>query len=171
MTDNYSEIKGVLWNASAFALSYSFLNYLLPNECINYFTKSFFGTSGILVSGIFTSYAYTKVSGKSFWNDLVKENSVVSEEITELLNENEEKDVDYIFTVGNYLVSLVYDDTAELISISISSNELKDLASTCSYVGETARSNRLVLSWKDGKLFIKSPVLTVVKVNIINLSH
>jgi len=173
MADNYATVKGVLWNAAAFTVSYSLLNYMIPNECITYFTKSFFATSGILVSGILNSYVYTKVSGKTIWeSDKAKESSVISSEITEILNENEEKDVEYQFTIGNYLVSLVYDDLAELITLSVSKDEFKinKLSSNFNHLGEVSRSNHLELSWRDGKLFVQSPVLTVVKVNIINLS-
>jgi hypothetical protein len=171
MTDSHATIKGVLWNAAAFTVSYSLLNYLIPNECITYFTKSFFATSGILVSGILNSYVYTKVSGKTIWvGDTTKESSVVSSEITVILNENEESDVDYPFTIGNYLVSLVYDDIAELISLSVSKNDLKNFETSLNRLGPDSRSSKLELSWRDGKLFIQSPVLTVVKVNIVNLS-
>jgi hypothetical protein len=54
--------REIVYNTGAFAISYLILNYLIPNDNLNYFTKSFFVTSGVIVSGWTNNFIYQKAT-------------------------------------------------------------------------------------------------------------
>jgi len=161
--------KEVFYNAAAFTLSYLILNYLLPNDNLNYFTKSFFITSGVIASGWTNNFIYKKATGgkKPLFGLVNQADNIKTTAVDILCEKDDVTEVVHDFDIGNYILSLIYDNKATILNISFSKfgDELK-------LVGKTKTDDRCIEVFMDnGKLFLKSKEFLVIQMVIIELNY
>ena len=160
--------KEILYNTGAFAVSYLILNYLIPNDNLNYFTKSFFVTSGVIASGWTNNFIYQKATGDKRPLIGLGSSNIRSTELDVLCEKDEETEVAFDFDIGNYIFSLIYDNRANMLNVSFSKNDYDELD-----VHGTLSTPDGILSFeltRDKRLVVISKEFLIIQLVILDLS-